>query len=135
MTRGFGIAGSFDDQWPPYIVTAQAAVPDAAQASAGGATVTAEVRDNRWVDDVWAVVYPPDYLPPQTSTELVTENLDVIYLQHQSDGRYQGTFSGLSKPGTYRIAVHADDADGLVAVPVIVTVENGAQLFLPFVWR
>lgn len=133
--RGFSYAGSFTDVWPPYIVTAQqpSAIVD------GRGTLEVEVRDNEGVDSVWALIYPPSYVPPPNGDQLVAETLDTVLLQSAGDDRYRGSYPGFTESGIYRVIIHAKDQDDLQAEPKVLTVQTQAQnqtqkfMYLPFV--
>ncbi|MBX3012891.1 MAG: hypothetical protein KF832_15355 [Caldilineaceae bacterium] len=128
--RGPGYADTNNnDSWAPYVVSAQG--PNIITDRRGA--ITAEVRDNKRVRRVWAVIYPPSYRPPTNSQELIPETLPTIVLQLQSTNTFGSEYPGFDESGLYRIAVYAEDDDGLVALPKIITVQNGQQLFLPFV--
>jgi hypothetical protein len=130
--RGFAYAGTLDQgAWPPYIAAAQG--PGAIVNRRG--SIQAEVRDNRAVDSVWAVVYPPSYTPPVGGQELVADKLDILYLQAAGNNRYTGSYPGFAELGVYRLVIHADDADGLTAAPVVIEVNTASQVFLPLVGR
>jgi hypothetical protein len=131
--RSFAYEGTLSgDDWPPHIFSAQ-----------GPTTITnfkgviqADVRDNVKVRSVWAVVYPPDYQPPATGQELQAETLPTFLLSSVANGDvYAGDYPGFTQPGLYRIVIHAEDSDGLVARPVVIEVNTGSQVFLPAVTR
>ncbi|MEZ4866388.1 MAG: C13 family peptidase [Caldilineaceae bacterium] len=129
--RSFAYAGTLtSDDWPPYIFAVQG--PTTIANFSG--QIEADVRDNVGVRQVWAVVYPPDYTPPPTAEELQAEVLPTFLLTPIDDGtRYAGKYTGFTQSGTYRIIVQAEDGEGLKAKPVVLEVNTGAQLFLPWV--
>jgi hypothetical protein len=133
--RGFGIGAlstdEANDNWPPYIKSATA--PAAINNRRG--VISAEVRDDKGVDQVWAVIYPPSYTPPQNPDELTPETLPTIVLQAQGDNRYAAEYPGFDETGLYRIVVQAKDDRLLTARPLVVTVNTGTRLFLPLVTR
>ncbi|MEM7533010.1 MAG: fibronectin type III domain-containing protein [Chloroflexota bacterium] len=139
--RGFAYAGTLstgggDGLWPPYIVNAQPPV----EVNERRGTITAEVRDDRNVQTVWAVIYPPDYTHNSGGQELIAESLDTILLHRQGDDNFEGSYPGFDQLGTYRIVIHAQDADGLEARPVTVewsaSNESGGRLvYLPVISR
>ena len=65
---------------------------------------------------VWAVIIPPDYESTYTG-EAVTDLASLDLTDPDGDGIYTGTFSHFSKQGTYKITFHAQDAEGLYALP------------------
>ncbi|MEM7531165.1 MAG: C13 family peptidase [Chloroflexota bacterium] len=130
-------------QWPPYIADAQLSTAMLNQDS----TFHVEVRDDQGVADVWAVVYPPNYTPPESDGVLNDEDgLDRVPLQRRTDlgdDMYGGTYAGFDQVGEYRVVIYATDTDELVARPVVMTVAvtdtvTGGDLqrvFLPVVTR
>ncbi|MEM7130572.1 MAG: C13 family peptidase [Chloroflexota bacterium] len=127
--RGFACAGTFADVWPPYIFTAQkpTTIID------GRGAIQVEVRDNEGVDSVWAVIYPPSYVPPPNGNQLVAETLDTVLLQPQGNDQYSGSYPGFTESGPYRVVIHAKDEDDLQAEPVVLEVETRRSIFLPWV--
>ena len=119
------------DSWAPYIVTV--AGPETIVDQKG--VIRAQVRDNQSVARVWAVIYPPSYVAPTSSQELVPEDLPSIDLPAQGSEMYSAEYTYFDEPGTYRIAIYAQDASGLKTGPYLLIVQNGKQLFLPMVKR
>jgi hypothetical protein len=128
--RGFAYAGTFGDVWPPYVVWAEIG-----EIQHGTGDITAEVRDDVGVSEVWAVIYPPSYQPPDPATteELVLESLTTVPLSDTNgDGVYSAVYDGFDETGAYRVVVYAVDGEGLVGRP------KGAEvhrLYLPLVVR
>jgi len=133
--RGFGIGAlSTDDaneNWPPFIKSASA--PTTINNRRG--IISAEVRDDKGVDQVWAVIYPPSYTPPQNADELTPETLPTIVLQPQGNNRYAAEYPGFDENGLYRIVIQAKDDRLFTARPLAITVNTGTRLFLPLVTR
>ena len=130
--RGLGYPDKANtDAWAPYIVHAQG---PAAILNRRGA-IQAEVRDNKHVRRVWAVIYPPSYRPPSNSSVLVPEALPTLVLQPQAQDQFIGEYPGFDEIGTYRIAVYAEDDDNLLAQPQVIKIQNGYQIFMPTVKR
>ena len=140
--RGFAYAGTLGTEtlWPPYI--AQVTAPESLAENSG--QISAEVRDDRGVSHVWAVVYPPSYVPSRSEegNELLDEDLEQIRLTHKGDDIYRGRAYNFTESGTYRIAIHADDDHGLLARPVVVEFNtafvrgpSGLHVFLPLISR
>ncbi|MEM7534872.1 MAG: leucine-rich repeat domain-containing protein, partial [Chloroflexota bacterium] len=69
--RGFNYAGTLGDNWPPHIFVAS--LPNAVNDRSG--TIHADIRDDKRVQDVWAVIYPPGYIAPTSENELVAETV------------------------------------------------------------
>lgn len=63
------------------------------------------------------------------------DKLDTLYLQAEGDNRYSGGYPGFAELGVYRLVIHADDADGLTAAPVVIEVNTANHGFLPLVGR
>ncbi|MEM7127436.1 MAG: hypothetical protein AAF702_13980 [Chloroflexota bacterium] len=130
--RGFAYANTLGENWAPHIFTVEP--PEVITNNSG--LIQADVRDNQKVSLVWAVVYPPGYVPPDAQEELQVETLDNFILSETGDAdQYVGRFSGFTQEGTYRILVHAEDNDGFKARPVEVEVVVGGteRLYLPLV--
>ncbi|MEZ4867554.1 MAG: C13 family peptidase [Caldilineaceae bacterium] len=131
--RSFAYEGTLGgDDWPPYIFAAN---QNGSIDNASG-EIRVDVRDNVKVRTVWAVIYPPDYTPPDTQQELQAESLPTILLATTNNGDiYSGIYPGFTQNGIYRIVVHAEDNDGLVAHPVEIEVNVGNKVYLPLVIR
>lgn len=125
--------------WPPYIATLQeGAGPN------GQRQIQADVRDNGTVARVWALIYPPDYVPPTNGNELTPENAPKAELTLVGN-RYVLKEPGFTQLGLYRIVVHAEDTDGLQARPAVIMVntaaaiggqfENNGMVYLPLIAR
>ena len=98
-------------------------------------TISAEVRDDKGVRRVWAVIYPPSYRAPTTQDQLAPETLPTIVLLPQGNNRYAAPYTGFDEAGDYQIVIHAEDGDGLEARPVDLIADAGTRLFLPAVMR
>ena len=136
--RGFDVAGTLSEVWPPFIVGASGPPT----ISNGQGLLAAQVSDDKGVQHVWAAVYPPSYTPPDAGDALVRDEDDLriarIKLERGSDGVYRGLYTGFQQTGAYRVVIYAEDEDGLTAQPVVISVANGAtssQVFLPLVTR
>lgn len=127
--RGFGVPGSFDPNWPPYIFAATG--PSAITFDTG--IISADVRDDVHVHRVWAVIYPPSYVPPVEGDALIDEVLPTIVLQPTQGSWHAALYTGFDQPGRYRIVVYAEDAEGSLARPLALDVMNGYSYFLPTV--
>lgn len=148
---GFREPGSLGDDWPPYIAqVTYAETNTSAQAqthrNTTGILLTAEVRhqyNNPAIEEVWAVIYPPDYTPltdggvNEGDGALNAETLPtVVFAPDSADDTALFTATAdLTETGVYRIVVHARDQDGLYAQPVTVAVDMGVRVFLPVVSR
>jgi hypothetical protein len=116
-----------EDSWAPYIVAVEG--PEDIVDQKG--IIRAQVRDNKGVARVWAVVYPPSYVAPTGGQELVPENLPSIELGVQGNEMYSAEYTHFDELGRYRIAIYAQDESGLKTGPYILEVQNGHPLFLP----
>jgi ligand-binding sensor domain-containing protein len=128
--RGFAYAGTLGDTWPPYVVWAEIG-----EIQHGTGDITAEVRDDTGVSEVWAVIYPPSYQPPDPATteELVLESLTTVPLSDTNgDGVYSAVYDGFAETGAYRVVVYAVDGEGLMGRPKGAEVHH---LYLPLVVR
>lgn len=123
------------DLWAPFIVTAQ--VPTTIVADKG--VLRAEVRDNKAVKRVWATIYPPDYTSPTNVTELVAEDVPTLDLMALGNHQFSAEYHQFSADGLYRIALYAEDNDGLKAKLTVFEVRKGSSgagaVFLPLVRR
>ncbi|MEM7531403.1 MAG: right-handed parallel beta-helix repeat-containing protein [Chloroflexota bacterium] len=121
--------------WPPYIANVQ---PPTQIIDRRGA-LHVEVRDDQGVDDVRAVVYPPDYVQPISDGVIDTDSdLDQVTLQRDlnlGENIYTGSYLGFAQTGVYQLVVYATDVDGLHAQPVTMTVDTTYRIFLPTVSR
>ena len=134
--RGGSYAGTFSEgEWAPFI--ANAAGPTTIEDGQG--IITAMVRDDVRVSDVWAVIYPPSYVPLDTrQEELVQETLQTLKLNAINSDQYSVDYRAFNEKGTYRIVLHAKDNQGMVARPVefMIEVEVPSNMnYLPVVKR
>lgn len=130
--RGFALAGSLSSEvWAPYIVSADGS----ASFNDKTATLQATVRDDVGVSRVWAVLYPPSYVPPQDSEALIVENQPTVDFTAVGNDRFTVNATGFNEVGIYRVVIYAEDADGLIAQPVTLELGTGLRVFLPLVTR
>ncbi|MEM7130967.1 MAG: C13 family peptidase [Chloroflexota bacterium] len=129
--RGFAYAGTLPgDRWSPHIFSVEG--PETLTNRSG--ILTADIRDNMGIDRAWAVIYPPSYEPPTPGPELVAETLEKLLLDPTGEGdTFTARYSGFNEIGTYRIVIHAQDEDGLAALPYVIEVEVGNRLYLPLI--
>jgi len=87
--------------------------------------------------EVWAVIVPPDYTPPQVTGDydtpvdelpkvvLVDEDADKIL-----DGKYEGFYSDFAYNGVYKVIFYAKDAENnlVKTAPVNITVSGGQDV-------
>ena len=135
--RGFAYAGTFaeEEKWPPYIAWANLGSIQEARG-----VITADVRDDKGVFQVWAVIYKPSYvLPdPDVTEEIVQEILPTVQLLDPNfDGIYTAEYEGFNEVGEYRIVIYAVDQENLEGRPKTLTVQVGQanQVYLPLVLR
>lgn len=132
--RGFAFSGTLaNTQWPPYI--AEAITPAVIHDGAG--TLRARVVDNPQdgVRRVWAVIYPPSYVPSLPGSGLVQETLDSINFTDRGTGWFEATYRSFDERGAYRIVIYAEDGEGLEARPVAIAVTAGGIVYLPLLIR
>jgi sugar lactone lactonase YvrE len=96
-------------------------------------TATAEivadpVTDVDGVSRVWAVIQPPDYVPP--SLDNPVQNLPSIELfpSEQDSPHWSGTYDGFTSAGTYTIAIYATDRQLNTSSPKITSVSVNSPL-------
>ncbi|MBX3011013.1 MAG: NHL repeat-containing protein [Caldilineaceae bacterium] len=134
--RGFDIAGTLGELWPPFIREATGPTT----ITNGQGLLQAVVQDDKVVKHVWAVIYPPSYAPPSDGDALIRDEDDLsiarVKLDLRSDGSYRALYTGFQGDGVYRVVFYSEDDDGLQAQPItrLVTIAQ-PQLFLPLVTR
>jgi hypothetical protein len=96
-------------------------------------TATAElvadpVTDIDGVSRVWAVIQPPDYVPP--SLDNPVQNLPSIELfpSEQDSPHWSGVYDGFTSAGTYTIAIYATDRQTNTSSPKITSVSVNSPL-------
>jgi hypothetical protein len=120
--RGFAISGAFpSNQWVPYIT--QASIKNV---SGTGGQIWAEVLDDEQVEQVWAVVYPPSYQPPESSEEIVPEPERIPLskgnpVDHGAE--YTIDYTQFTEAGTYQIVIYAQDDQALEARPLTINLQ------------
>lgn len=134
--RGFDIAGTLSELWPPFI----AEVTGPTTVANGQGLLRAVVNDDKVVRHVWAAIYPPTYVPPSTGDALVRDEDDLaitrIKLELRGDGAFSSLYNGFTQAGAYRVVFFAEDDDGLGAQPVTLNVTMTLpQIFLPIIER
>ena len=78
-----------------------------------------EVSTVQGINEVWAVITPPDYTPPADGVH----ELPVVPLLPSTDGkRYEGSYDGFEKVGNYTITFFAEDLREKVSAPKQTTV-------------
>lgn len=125
-TFGAGIAHRGDHAlWEPHIAAVAPIEP-----VTGEVTLQVDVFDDKGVDEVWAVLYPPSYSPAISQTGFIVDELPTIQLKASRGGvlttgvAYTGVFPQLEEVGTYRAVIYAVDDDGLLALPQTVSITN-----------
>jgi hypothetical protein len=129
--------------WPPYIqaITGTQHI----QVTDGTGTIQVTVLDDETVQDVWAVVYPPSYQPPEVGNEVVNEPqwvIDLTPVEEDASNEWEGSFDEFNEAGTYQLVVHASDNRGFegYARTLEVHVEEQPQaaeqkVYLPLIQR
>ena len=78
-----------------------------------------EVRTVQGINEVWAVITPPDYKPPADGVS----ELPAVFLLPSKDGkRYEGSYDDFEKVGNYTITFFAEDLRDKVSAPKQTTV-------------
>jgi hypothetical protein len=117
------------EQSPPYIVQAEV---KRLRVDKGRGEIWAEVKDDREVKRVWAVVYSPSYPSPEPGEELV-EPLLQLELRWQGNDWYGDWYIAFDEIGEYRVVIYAEDDGGLTSLPEEITVRTGWAIYLPLV--
>jgi uncharacterized repeat protein (TIGR01451 family) len=89
-------------------------------------------RSDAEIDQVWAVVYPPNFTSPTTTT--LELGVPTILLQPDAaiEGLYKANYNGFNQPGAYRVVFYATDKTGNQALPKLA--QTGLKkVFLPLV--
>jgi hypothetical protein len=103
----------------------------------GTATLRARVvaQPGVRIAQVQALIYPPDYAPPQpgdtlaqTGTPLVTIALEPASTRNNT---YTARTDAFDAYGSYRVVIVAEDSRGLKALPAAIEVTSETVLFLP----
>jgi hypothetical protein len=96
-------------------------------------TFFVDISDLEGIEAVWAVVVPPNYVPPPPSQDL--EAPEVVLptfnlTDPEKDGRYEGSYIYFAYNGEYRVTFYARNAKGNVSVSpgTIVTVSGGQDV-------
>jgi len=109
-----------------------------AGATAGTLSLNAQVTSLTGGLKVWAVIVPPDYLPPEVTGDFVStvdelprvELIDEDQTTKLMDGLYSGTYEGFTKNGNYTVIFYAKDSDNNLtkSAPVTITVGGGEEV-------
>jgi len=106
--------------------------------STGTMGIWAKVSDNGPLKQVWAVIYPPSYRPPENSESLVSSPLSPFPMVSTSAVDIYSTAyaRGFTEKGIYRIVIYAEDKDGLLARPYQVEFTPAKSLlYLPLILK
>ncbi|MEM7347139.1 MAG: C13 family peptidase, partial [Chloroflexota bacterium] len=127
-----GTGNQLPDFWAPYIVSVEG--PE--RIVNGRGTIRAEVRDNKGVRRVWGVVYAPSYRAPTNVEELIPEDVPTFDFVLHGNDIYGTEYTDFTEKGTYRVAIFAEDTDGLKARLRVLEIPTGTGLpqnsvFLP----
>lgn len=135
ITRGFGLPdrlGSNEPppfQWEPFVAQAEVRNEDDTRQE-----IWAEVSDDKAVQSVFVVIYPPSYQPPDSGDELLAAP-PPLSLQNRGNGWFAATYGEFDEIGEYRILVYAEDEDGLRSRLVELTRSVGTRVYLPLITR
>jgi hypothetical protein len=87
------------------------------------------------IEAVWAVITPPDYVPPSTTggLEAPVVTLPTIKLASAGNGRFEGVYQDFKVSGDYRLIFYARNSTGYVTVspPTFITVTGGQPTGMP----
>jgi hypothetical protein len=106
--------------------------PDAVIGGCTGHTFYADLSTLEGIESVWAVVLPPDYVPPSLSGELESPQVSLpIFdlMDPQGDGRFEGSYAGFTKNGEYQITFYGRNNLGNISAstPTKILVEGAAD--------
>jgi hypothetical protein len=107
------------ENWPPHITQAEVR-----NLTRNQGDIWATAHDDKNVDGMWAVVYPPSWRPAEPGGELIVPPKRIL-LPPGSDG-YGGQYT-FDEIGQYRIVLHAEDNENLLARPQELEVSIGGQ--------
>ena len=126
----FGIASLFPEiiEQSPNTIIDLKETPDPTQVFYVQMSESEEILKE--IEDVWAVVLTPDYLPPSTSKELEAPqvHLPTFELTDQNrDGRFEGEYGNFTYNGDYRITFYVRNTNGIVTASpaTVITVTGG----------
>jgi len=95
--------------------------PDQTISDSSSALLYADgVTDDDGIGRVWAIIRPPDYR--QGASANPVSELPFVDLKPVEGDRYEVTFDGFNKEGTYQLAIYAMDGIGNATIPVLTTV-------------
>ena len=91
------------------------------------------LSDLEGIESVWALVQPPDYIPPTDVADLNAPqvNLPTFTLTDpQGDKKFEGSYNSFTYNGNYLITFYAKNSSGSVTIstPTVVTVSGGQNL-------
>jgi hypothetical protein len=116
----FAIASLFvtiSETSPSTVITANPSLPIPFYATLSGL---------EGIEAVWAVVVPPDYVPPSTTGDLSAPEVilpTITLTDPEKDKRYEGSYSDFKYNGEYRITFYARNTNGNVSVSPSITVK------------
>ncbi len=85
------------------------------------------VTDEEGIARVWAIIRPPDYMPPASGNPV--QSLPQVELwPTATEGRYEGTFDQFTSQGIYHIAIYARDRSLNTSIPKVTTVSVDSPL-------
>ena len=92
------------------------------------------------LDDVAVVtatveIFPPGFTIPEVPEgETPVLNIERVRLSATGNGTFEGTYTGFTEQGIYRLVAYVWDSDGNLSLPHLVVVGD-VQVFLPLVLR
>jgi len=108
-----------------HVVSIADVTPDMALTNDTQITLWAEnvISQENDIDRVWAVVHSPVYQDHQFESSQ-SENLEITLVYNTSLDRYQINYNDFPNYGVYHFYVYAQDNDGNLSLPTVVTVRN-----------
>ena len=109
--------------------------------------IQVQASNAHYVKMVWADIYPPDYVEPETSKDGVAPmpSVDRIELSdNDGDGIYEGTYDKFDQDGNYRIVFYGHDMEGdaimsisrnILVEPDPIPMPPNSKVYLPVVTR
>jgi hypothetical protein len=102
----------------------------------GSLEAEVQVDTSKTISEVWALVYPPSYVPPEPGEDLIQEDVPKVTLEDpDADGVFTASYSGFVEQGTYRVVIYATDDQGLSARPREAKAGDVWKVFLPVTVR
>ena len=128
LARNRGLAGTLSSSAPAIL---QASVQSKGN---GQAILQARIRDDVSIQEAWAVVVPPGFVPPPPNLDgtFPPLNLPILMLQPVGDDWYSFSYPLPEVPGFYQFVIYATDDDNYQAMPYSLTIcSRCSSVYLP----